>query len=79
MLWILSWQFCFLTDWLWETVDDERQMLRDLFAGTRLIRNKAEPIGRGRIHYERYTALGVVLVYRQVRGIDTRPLDVASL
>ena len=46
-------------------------MLRDLFTGTRLVRNKAVPIGPGRIHYPRYTALGLVLVYRQVRPIET--------
>ena len=68
MLWLLLSPFGFFwLDLLWTTVDDERQMLRDLFSGTRLIRNNARPIGRGWIEYSFYTAFGLILFYPSVR------------
>lgn len=48
-LWLFAVPISFLLlEIIWTSVDDERQMLRDLFSGTRLIRNNAKPIGPGR-------------------------------
>jgi len=57
----------FLVDFMWPTVDEERQMLRDLYCGTRIIRNRAMPIAQGRIVYSFYTAMGYSLMYSSVQ------------
>ena len=80
-LWLIATPISFfLLDIFWTTVDDERQMLRDLFSGTRLIRNNARPIGRGRIEYSFYTAFGLILFYpsvrRKVSEVINPPTDV---
>jgi uncharacterized RDD family membrane protein YckC len=56
----------FLVDFMWPTVDEERQMLRDLYCGTRIIRNRATPIAQGRIVQSFYTAMGYSLTYSSV-------------
>jgi len=69
LLWLIAAPIgFFFIDLLWTTVDDERSMLRDLLAETRLIRNKAKPIGRGRIVFSFYTAFGFTLLYTSVRN-----------
>lgn len=65
--WIFGWPIGFPIDWLWSTFDEERQMLRDLFAGTRLVRNSAQPIGPGKISYVLYTGIGLAVMYARVR------------
>jgi len=65
----------FFLDILWTTVDDERQMLRDLLSGTRLIRNNAKPIARGRIVYSFYTAFGLTLLYLSVHKLSSGDID----
>jgi uncharacterized RDD family membrane protein YckC len=57
----------FLVDFMWPTVDSERQMLRDLYCGTRMIRNRATPVAQGRISHSFYTAMGYSLMYTSVR------------
>jgi hypothetical protein len=56
----------FLVDMMWPTVDEERQSLRDLYCGTRIIRNHATPIAQGRIVNSFYTAMGYSLMYASV-------------
>ena len=70
VLWFIGWPVgFFFFDLLWATVDEERQTLRDLFSGTRLIRHNAKPIGRGQIVYSFYTACGLTLRYPSIRKI----------
>jgi len=57
----------FLVDVMWPTVDGERQMLRDLYCGTRIIRHRATPIAQGRIVQTFYTAMGYSLMYASVQ------------
>jgi uncharacterized RDD family membrane protein YckC len=68
--WTVAWPISFLIDWVWTSIDDERQMLRDLFSGTRLVRNSATPLGVGRIVYVFYSGAGLNLTYAQVRPND---------
>ncbi len=76
LLWLFAAPISFFfIDILWTTVDDERQMLRDLFSGTRLIRINAKPIARGRIVYSFYTAFGLTLLYLSVRKLSSADLD----
>jgi uncharacterized RDD family membrane protein YckC len=56
-----------VTDLLWTTIEDERQMLRDLVTETRLIRNNAKPIGVGKISRCLFTGLGIIVSYARVR------------
>ena len=56
-----------VTDFIWTTMGDDRQMLRDLICETRLVRNKAKPIRFGRITYCLFTGLGRTLFYARVR------------
>lgn len=57
----------FLVDFMWPTVDGERQMLRDLYCGTRIIRYRATPIAQGKIVYSCYTAMDYSLMYSSVQ------------
>ena len=67
ILWVAVPPFgMFLVDFMWPTVDVERQMLRDLYCGTRIIRNRATPIAQGRIVYSFYAAMGYSLMYSSV-------------
>jgi len=72
LLWTSMYFFPYLTiniftDLLWTTMNHERQMLRDLMAETRLIRNGAKPIGVGRVSRCLFTGLGLTLFYARVR------------
>ncbi|MEK6262818.1 MAG: RDD family protein [Planctomycetota bacterium] len=75
LMWVMGWPISLFFDLVWTTIDDERQMLRDLFAETRLIRNKAKPIGAGRISYPLYTAVGLTLHYASVRAKATTTVN----
>ncbi len=55
------------TDLVWTTMNVERQMLRDLVAETRLIRNRAKPIGVGKVSRCLFTGLGITVLYARVR------------
>lgn len=67
LLWCMGWPINFWIDLLWTTIDDDRQMLRDLFAETRLVRNNAQPVGIGRTSRVFYVGLGLALSYARVR------------
>ena len=54
------------TDLIWTTMNVERQMLRDLIAETRVIRNRAKPIGVGRVSRCLFTGLGIAVFYARV-------------
>ena len=47
--------FNMLLDVIWLTSDERRQALRDKFAHTYVIRDRALPLGQGAIVYTRYT------------------------
>lgn len=57
----------FFVDLMWPTVDEERQTLRDLYCGTRIIRNRATPVAQGKIVYSFYTAMNYSLMYASVQ------------
>jgi uncharacterized RDD family membrane protein YckC len=68
--------FNFVMDLLWSGVDDDRQTLRDRFAGTCLVRKYAVPIGTARIHLTYYDAFGFTLMYPRVaRPRHAKPAD----
>jgi uncharacterized RDD family membrane protein YckC len=64
-LWVLG-PFSFVFDLIWAGIDEDRQTLRDRFAGTCVIRNCAESVGRGEIHMAYFTGGGFALVYPHV-------------
>jgi len=65
LLWIIG-PFNLLLDLFWCATDDDRQTLRDRFAGTCVIRNGAQPVGTGEVHLTRFNALGYALAYPAV-------------
>ncbi len=65
LLWAFG-PFNLLFDLLWSGIDDDRQTLRDRFAGTCVVKNRAEPIGTAEIHLTYYHALGFALMYPRV-------------
>ncbi len=65
MLWVLG-PFNLLFDLLWAGIDEDRQSLRDRFAGTCIIRHRAESIGTAEIHLMHYNAGGFALKYARV-------------
>jgi uncharacterized RDD family membrane protein YckC len=79
-MWTIGWPIGFFADWLWTSMDDDRQMLRDLCTETRLVRNRATPIGPGRISYVLCTGIGLTVLYARVRANDhdIQPLEVSS-
>jgi uncharacterized RDD family membrane protein YckC len=58
-----------LVDIMWVTSDERRQALRDKFAHTYVIRDRAIPMGLGAIVYARYTILGANFLFAEVRPI----------
>ncbi|MCR9234446.1 MAG: RDD family protein [bacterium] len=50
-------------DLLWVGVDRDRQSLTDRFAGTCVVRKRAEPVGRAEIHYTYYTGMSFLYFY----------------
>jgi len=55
-----------IIDLFWITGDDDRQALRDKFAGTYVIKKDAQPAGRGTIAYRSYSLYWNFL-FREVR------------
>lgn len=76
--WFPTPQNIFLLDLMWPTVDEERQTLRDLYCGTRMIRNGATPIAQGKIVHSCYTAMGYSLMYSSVQKKVTGSKDSIS-
>ncbi|MBS0204124.1 MAG: RDD family protein [Planctomycetes bacterium] len=70
LVWALFWWFRplgFIIDLFWIPANRERQMLRDLFAETRLIRRRAKPIGVGKTTYVMMTSLNIAVLYAEIR------------
>ena len=65
LIWLLG-PFNLLFDLFWSSLDDDRQTLRDRFAGTCVFNNQAEPIGTAEIHLTHYNAFGFALIYSRV-------------
>jgi uncharacterized RDD family membrane protein YckC len=64
-LWIFG-PFSLFFDLIWAGADQDRQTIRDRFAGTCVVRHKAEPAGCGEIHLAYFTGGGYALVYPRV-------------
>ena len=65
LLWVLG-PFNVAYDLIWMGISEDRQCLRDVYAGTYVIKAHAQPAGRGNIHLTRYFAFGYALVYPKV-------------
>jgi len=59
--------FNMLMDVIWLTNDERRQALRDKFAHTYVIRDRALPLGHGAIVYTPYTIFGTNFLFAEVR------------
>jgi uncharacterized RDD family membrane protein YckC len=59
--------FNLLIDVIWLTSDERRQALRDKFAHTYVIRDRAVPLASGPITYVPYTLFGASFVFAEVR------------
>lgn len=55
-----------ITDLFWITGDDNRQALRDKFAGTYVINKWAQPAGRGKVVYRSYSMM-FNFIFREVK------------
>jgi uncharacterized RDD family membrane protein YckC len=58
--------FHILADLLWLTGERDKQSIRDKFAATYVVRNKAQPIGRGKILVNLTDLFGYSLYLREV-------------
>ncbi|HEY4260074.1 MAG TPA: RDD family protein [Schlesneria sp.] len=70
LLWAIFWWYGsmgFFIDFFWTSTNRERQMLRDLLAETRLIRNKAQPIGVGKSIHSMMTCMSIAVMYTEIR------------
>ena len=68
-LWVLG-PFNVCYDLIWMGIDDDRQSLRDAFAGTYVVKRNARPVGRGEIHLATYFAFGFTLMYPKVTRVS---------
>ncbi|WP_165698817.1 RDD family protein [Bremerella volcania] len=66
LIWILT-PFSLFVDLFWIGADSERQILRDCYLGTYLIKRNAKAIGRGPVNLTRYFAMSFALAYPRVR------------
>ena len=65
----LLWMFgpCnFVLNLIWCGIDDDRQTIRDRFSNMCLVKNDAEPIGKGEIHLAYFNAFGYALTFPHV-------------
>ena len=53
-------------DLFWASVDEQHQTLRDRFAGTCVVRNRAVPVGTSNVRVSHYHALSYNLTYASV-------------
>lgn len=67
MYWVPYFTVSIFTDLIWTTMNDERQMLRDLIVGTRMIRHHAKPVGVGKVSRCLLTGLGITVFYAIIR------------
>ena len=61
-----------LLDLFWAGIDPDRQAIRDRYAGTCVVRHRAQPAGRGEIHLVYYLACGYALFYPRVTPRECR-------
>jgi uncharacterized RDD family membrane protein YckC len=55
-----------ILDFIWCGIDQDRQTLRDRYAGACLVKNGANPVGEGPIHLAYYDAMGYNLMLAHV-------------
>lgn len=67
LFWWMGWPMNFVLDLSWAAIDVNRQMLRDVIAETRLIRNKAQPTATGKVTHSLVLGLGIAIFYAEVR------------
>ena len=72
LLWVLG-PFNTLLDLIWCGIDDDRQTLRDRFAGTYVVNGSAQPIGTADIHLAFYSACGFALRFPRVERPKSMP------
>ena len=70
---ILRWMFALLSplncvDLFWMSHDAHRQALHDKFAGTYVVKSKAQPAGQGRIVFHHYEILQYICMFREVKA-----------
>ncbi|MFK7778755.1 MAG: RDD family protein [Gimesia sp.] len=70
MFWVLG-PFNYFFDLMWSATDDDRQTMRDRFAGTCVVKNNAEPMGTAEIHMTYYSAVGYNLMYPRVMRLES--------
>lgn len=69
--WMVGFPAGFFLDCLWTSMGDDRQTFRDVFCGTRLVRNTSKPIGDGRLVYCLWMGLGRIFLYARVRPVNS--------
>lgn len=74
LIWVLT-PFNLLVDLCWIGADSERQILRDCYLGTYLIKRNAKAVGRGPVSLTRYFAMSFAFAYPRVH----RPKDADQL
>jgi uncharacterized RDD family membrane protein YckC len=70
LLFVVAGPMNFLFDALWLTGDQNRQALRDKFACTYVVRQRAVPAGLGRVRYRTYTFWGMTFMFREVERLQ---------
>ena len=60
-------------DLFWSGIDDDKQTLRDRFAGTMVIKKKSEPLDTAPIHLMYFNAFGLTLMYPRVMRPRANP------
>jgi hypothetical protein len=60
-----------IIDLIWISGDSHRQAMRDKLAGTYVIKNKAQPVGKGKIIYSSYSIMAWNFVFREVQKSTT--------
>lgn len=65
LLWIFG-PFSFALDFIWCSIDEDKQTMRDRFTNMCLVRNDAQPIGSGEVHLTYLNAFGYSLQYPRV-------------
>lgn len=72
LLWIVG-PVNLVVDWLWLGGDKHKQSLRDKFAGTYVVRSRAEPIGTSSRRTAYYNFFGVTLMFAEVQPLAASP------
>ncbi len=66
LLWIVG-PINLVIDWLWLSSDPHKQCLRDKFAGTYVVRAKAEPPGASPRKARYYNVFGLMFVFLEIQ------------